>query len=50
LYAEHHDELEAERNREHAKFMADWREAMKRNRETMLENRRKAEGVQSVPR
>jgi hypothetical protein len=25
-----YDELEAERNREHAKFMADWREAMKR--------------------
>jgi len=39
--AEHWDELETERKRAHAKWMAEWRAGLERHRETMARNRRR---------
>jgi hypothetical protein len=40
-FAEHRDELEAERRRAHAEWMAGWRANMKQHRETIARNRRR---------
>jgi hypothetical protein len=41
--AEHHDELEAERKRKHAAWMAEWKASLRQNRETIARNRRALE-------
>jgi hypothetical protein len=45
---EHHDELEAERRRKHAEWMAEWRASMRRNREQIARNRRALERRKQV--
>jgi hypothetical protein len=41
--AEHRDELEAKRRKEHAKWMAESRRKREENRATIAENRRRLE-------
>jgi hypothetical protein len=41
--AEHRDELEAERRRKHAEFMAEWRASLRRRQKQIARNRRALE-------